>query len=134
MKQHERRDLPFGNQLRRHHRLAESGRRIEDSVIVLQYLPYRFSLFITQAAMELHINRLAGVPLIPNRNADSVLLQQLADFLQAAPRYGNMLRELLTAKNDAGFVPRGEPHRLRLIELRILESGNADDPIQHRFG
>jgi hypothetical protein len=34
----------------------------------------RSGLFVTQAAVELHVNRLAGVPLIANRALGSVLL------------------------------------------------------------
>jgi hypothetical protein len=42
------------------------------------------SLFVVQNALKLHVNRLAGTALVPNRYANSILFQKTADVLEAA--------------------------------------------------
>src|SRR5690606_12335013 len=37
------------------------------------------------------------------------------------PRQGNVAVQLLSTRDHARLVERGQPHRLRLVELRVLE-------------
>ena len=77
-----------------------------------------------------------GIPadaLIVQVAGDSVLAQQRQRGIQAAAGQGDVLRVVLGATDDARLVPHRHPHRLRLVELGVLERREADQAIGQRL-
>jgi hypothetical protein len=53
--------------------------------------------------------------------------------IEAASRQANMLGEILGTADDRRYFPHRPTHGLGLIELRILEGGEADQAVSQRL-
>jgi len=89
----------------------------------------RFLLLFAQNPMKHCFNRLSGEALVTHLRLDLEGLKQLDYIRQAPARQRQMFAKILSAADDARFVECGQPHGLRLIELRILEGSYSQDPI-----
>ena len=61
--------------------------------------------------------------------ANAQVGQRLANVVEASARQADVLRMILSAGDDARLVVGGQPHRLRLVELGILERRQAKQPV-----
>ena len=75
----------------------------------------------------------AGVALVTNGRANAQLGQRLANIVEAPARQADVMRVVLRARDDARLVVRGQPHRLRLVELRILKCRHAKQPVSEAW-
>ena len=67
--------------------------------------------------------------LIANGRTDADVNQGLADVIEAPSWQADVMGVILSARNDARLVVRGQPHRLRLVELRILKRRKPKQPV-----
>jgi len=59
---------------------------------------------------------------------------QFDSFVEAAARQPDMTRMKFGARDDPRLAEGRQPHGLRAIEFRVLESRQADEPCRHRGG
>ncbi|MOA47950.1 hypothetical protein D3C78_1706300 [compost metagenome] len=59
----------------------------------------------------------------------AVFAQQVQSSIQAATRQSYVLGKVLSTADDARLVPYRKTHGLRLVELRILEGRQPDQPV-----
>ncbi len=83
-----------------------------------------------RAALERNRERLPAGALILHQKADVVLMQEGLEFLAAAARNRNVLRELFGTGDHPGRAGCGEAHALLLVELGILEGRQALDLVE----
>ncbi|HEY7188849.1 MAG TPA: hypothetical protein VH436_19970 [Vicinamibacterales bacterium] len=58
---------------------------------------------------------------VANAHANAKVGQRLANVIEAAARQPDVMRKILGARDDAWLVVCRQPHRLRFVELGILE-------------
>ena len=73
--------------------------------------------------------RLAAEAFVSQVTGNAVLSQQGLRGVQAPARQGDVLGEVLCAADDPGLVPNRKAHGLCLVELGVLERGQADEPV-----
>ena len=101
-------------------RFAEGGRGAEDAFIMPDELARRLPVGRAEAALELHFDRLARVPLVPNSGRTRAP-REVPCLRQAASRQRDVLGKFLAARDHPRLVIGREPHRLSLVELRVLK-------------
>jgi hypothetical protein len=74
-----------------------------------------------EGALESCFNGLAGVALVVDLGFDFQLLEECEDFSETATWEGEVERVVFGAGDDTRFVVGGEAHRLRFVEVGILE-------------
>ena len=132
MHKHQGVDFTRRNQPCRHDRFSESGRGGQDAVLVGNHGVSCDLLVGAKLAVKHHINRLTGESLVVEFYSNLVRFEERRDFSKTTARQGDMLGKFLRATNDARFAERGQSHRLRAIEFRVLKCGEPVQTIQHR--
>ena len=51
------------------------------------------------------------------------------NLVEGPARQADVMRVILSAGNDARLVVDGQPHRLRFVELRVLECCQSKEPV-----
>ena len=129
MHEHERADAALGDQPGGDHRLAKRRRGRQHAGLVRQHRVCRRLLLGPEFAVKGHVERAAGVALVANDRCDTQIAQGLANLVEAPSRQADVMRMILSAGDDARLVVRGQPHRLRLVELGILKGRQAKQPV-----
>jgi hypothetical protein len=62
-------------------------------------------------------------------DANAELLERVEHVFEAAARQRDVPRVILGAGNDAWLVVGREPHRLRVIKLRVLKGRKPQQPV-----
>ena len=114
-------------------RLAEGRWRAQHAGIEGQHRGNSGLLIWTQIADERYVQRLAAKALVSQVAGDAVLAQQRQRSVQTPTGQRDVLREVLGAADDARLVPHRHPHRLRLVELGVLERRQPDQAIGQRL-
>ena len=133
MHEHQRVDAALGDQPRGDDRLAEGGRGGQHTGVVRQQRVRGGLLFRPQFAVEDDIERLAR-HIVRRESRRSILevVEQVAQVLQTAARQAEVMRMVLGTGDDARLVVGRQPHRLGLVELRILKGGKPEQPVAQR--
>ena len=87
-----------------------------------------------QGAVERDAQRHAGVALVAHDAFDPEAAEQILDFVQAAAWQTEMQRMLLGAGDHPWLAEGRQAHRLRPVELRILERREAQQAIAQGGG
>jgi hypothetical protein len=131
--QHQRVDAAPGDQRRGGNGLAECGRCAQDAGVVTQHRGNGFLLVRPQRAAEAQVQRLAIESFVLQLDADAVLAKKSPGCIEAAARQRDMVRETLGAADHPGLVPHRKAHRLRLVELGVLEGRKPDQAVRQRL-
>ena len=131
MNQNQSIDLALGDQPCRHGRLPKSSWSTENAVVVDSDSCDSLFLDGPKLTIEFHCDRCACEPFVPNFGPDVVHPQKGHYLRQTPARYGNVLGEILAARDHARFGICRKPHRLRLVKLRVLECRQPEQTIQH---
>ena len=115
------------------HGLAECGRRAQHSGVVVQHRGHGCFLIQAQRPAEGHVERLTRKALIAQIAADAVVPQQVLRGIQTAARQRDVVWVVFSAADHPGLVPDRHSHRLRLVELGVLECGEANQPVGQRL-
>ena len=115
------------------HCLAESCRRAQHAGVVLQHGFGCRLLVRPQRADERNHQRFARRAFVPQIAADTLIPKELLNCIQATAWQADVLREVLGAPDDSGLVPHRHAHGLRPVELRVLEGGQAHQPVRERL-
>ncbi len=110
-------------------RLAERSRRRQHAGVVRCHRLGGGHLLWPQLASERHVQGPPALTFVAGDGADAEVGQFLAHVVQTAARYADVLRVVLGTGNDARLVVRGQPHRLRFVELRILEGRDPEQTV-----
>jgi hypothetical protein len=86
-------------------------------------------LFYPQLSLESHFERRAQVALIADVRLDPQLGKQRDEVVEAAARQSDVPWVIRGACNQAGFVPRGQPHGLRAMEHGVLKRSQPEQPV-----
>ena len=111
--------------------LPKRGRRRENAVFVARERIQRTELFGPQCPEEACRKRGARLPVIFELRFDAVRSQQFKRLVEATPRQRNVARVEYRTGDDARFPIGRQPHRLRPVILRVLESSNAHQERYH---
>jgi hypothetical protein len=79
-----------------------------------------------ELTLELHFNRCARKPFVPNFGPDLVRLEKSQCLRETSTGHSDVLGEVLAAGNHTRLVVRREPHRLSFVELGILKCRQAE--------
>ncbi|MFO1206301.1 MAG: hypothetical protein U1E63_11330 [Burkholderiales bacterium] len=109
--------------------LAECGRGTKHAHIVTKHRGNGRLLISPKRPDESHINRLAGIALVPEITADGILAQQLLRGIEAAARKGNVAGIVFGAADHPGLVPHRQPHGLCPVELGVLKRRESDQAV-----
>src|SRR5258708_2242055 len=109
----------------------KSRRSAENSFVVDADPSDSLLLAGSKLTIEFRCDRCACEPLVPSFGTDVVRPQKFQYLRQASPRHSNVLREILTTCDDAWLFICRKSHRLRLVQLRILECRQPEQTIQH---
>ena len=94
-------------------------------------LCHRFALRRQQRPLKLESDGVPCDPLILDLGRYAVRLEEVQHLLKASTWEPNVLRKVLGTGDYAWLPVGGETHRLRLIELRVLERRQPPETIQH---
>ena len=86
-------------------------------------------LLTPQCSLKGQSQRAAGVALVSNGWTNLKVLERVSQIVKAAAWKADVLGEILGTGDDARLVVRGEPHGLRLVELRILERSQSQQAV-----
>ena len=125
--QHERRDSTFRDQVGGEDGLARPGRRDDDADVVGEDRLGGATLHVEQLAAEAEGGAVPGDPLVSKGCRRPPVPEQLDRVLVAAAREAQERALLRGAGDDAGRPVRGEPHRLLLVEVGVLERGETPE-------
>ena len=100
---------------------------------MLQHRSHGGFLVGTQRAAEANGDGCSGVALVAQVETNAVIRQQFARGIETPARQRDVLRKIFGAADDARLVPHRHPHRLRPVELRILEGSQPDQAIGQRL-
>jgi hypothetical protein len=84
--------------------------------------------------LEPKVEGRTGDALVDQVEGDSMRAQHFLNLGPAATWKGDVLREILGARDHPGRHRRRETHALPLVKLWILERGEALDPVQEWRG
>ena len=129
MNQDERIDAAGGDDGCGDHRLAEPGCRCQHAGLAREKRLGGCVLLRGQFAEKGRLDGAAGVAFVAQANADAEIVEQLLQCRVAAARQRDVVGQEFGAGHDAGNVEGRTPHRLRPIELRVLEGREADNPV-----
>lgn len=101
---------------------------------MLQQLVHRCLLARTQRALKLNIQRCTVLTFVVNANINLQISQQSLHVFQAASGKNKVLRMLFGTGDDARLVVGRQSHRLRFVELGILERSDSQQAIPQRCG
>jgi hypothetical protein len=121
-------DQPRGD-----HCLAKRRRGGQHAGVVRQHRFCRGLLIRPEPALKAHLQTAAGVALVANGRANAQVGQRLANIVEAPARQSDMMRVILSARDDARLVVSGYSHRLRFVELRILKRSQAKQPVSEAW-
>ena len=121
MDQHEHVDAALSDEPRGDDSFAKRSGRGQDASLVTQDGGSCGLLFLPQVAVKLHLQRSTVVAFVANDHADAELGEHLPNIIEASAWQPDVMREILGARDDARLVVRRKPHRLRFVELGILE-------------
>jgi hypothetical protein len=93
----------------------------------------RLLLVGPERTTKLHLQTRPGRSLVLQLGPDAVLAQHSERCFEASAWQGNVLWKVLRAANDPGLVPHRKAHGLRLVELGVLERGQADQAVGQRL-
>src|SRR5207244_11450797 len=111
------------------HRFPEGCRCGEDTGLVLQHRVGRELLLASQLTVKRHAQRLSAVAFVADDWPNTQVRQDLTNICQTAARETDVMRIFLGAADDAWLVKCWQPHRLRLVELWILECRDTQQPV-----
>lgn len=89
----------------------------------------RHLLLRPELAVKPHVQRATGVTLVANDRAHTQVGERLAGIVEAAPRQSDVLGVVLGTGDDAWLVVGRQPHCLGFVELGILKSRQAKEPV-----
>jgi hypothetical protein len=121
-----------GDEVRPDHRLADARWRDEDASVVGHESARGLLLHRRKRPLEAEVERRPACTLVLDVQADAVAAQQLLDLGPATPRERHVLRQILRAVDHARCHRGGQAHALLLVELGVLESGEALDLVEER--
>src|SRR5207249_10001826 len=75
------------------------------------------------------LNPTAIAAFVANGHANTEVSERLANVIEAAARQPDVIGKILGATDDAWLVVRRQPHRLRLVELWVLERSQPKQPV-----
>lgn len=129
MDEYQRIDAASRDQVCGNHRFAERRGRRQNAVVMRPKGFCRKDLRLFKIALEGHTigERRPGHPLVVYRDRAPMPRQQRDKLIQASARQTDMLLVKLGAGDNARLAERRQAHRLRFVELGILECGKADD-------
>jgi hypothetical protein len=120
------------HQVRSEDCLANAGGCHEYAGVVLEEGSCGGLLDRRELAVKSHVQLDALVPLVLERELHLMLVQKHLEVELTAARDGEVLREVLRAGDDPGRAPRGQPHSLLLVELRVLKGGEPLHLVEQR--
>ena len=123
--QHERVPGPFGNHANAGHRLAHARRRDEHSDVMGLERAHCVLLKLRRRAAEAVLDGVSILSLVINLQRCAQGLEQRGGVVDAPARQRDMPGEVLRTADDARDARGGEPQPLLLIEVGVLEGGNA---------
>jgi hypothetical protein len=123
---------PLGDQVDASDRLADPRRRHQDPEVVGEHRLDGGVLNVGESALEGVVDGGAVLSLVVGLERRAERTEQGRDLVNAAPRNRHVLREVFGAGDHPWRQRRREPHALLLVELGILERGNALERIQNR--
>src|SRR3989442_10089202 len=129
MHEHQRADLALCDQPCGNHRFPEGCRCGQDTGLMLQHRIGRELLLGSQLTVERRVQRLSIVTFVADDRANVQIRQDLTNVCQTAARETDVMRILLGAADNAWLVVCWQPHRLRLVELWILECRDTQQPV-----
>ena len=130
MDENERVHAALGNEPRSNHGLAKGRRRGEHTCVVLQAARRRGLLFGTQFAAERRRRLSCPPPLVAqNDRTNAERGKRLSDVLETTARQCDVMRVILGARDHTRLLVGGQPHRLSLVELRILKCRQAKQSV-----
>ena len=129
MHQHQGIDTPARNHCGGGDRLAEGRWGAQYAGIEGQHRGDSGLLIWAQMANERHLQRLAAEALVAQVAGDAVLAQQRQRSVQTPTGQGDVPRVVLGTADHARLVPHRHAHRLRLVELGVLERRQANQAI-----
>ena len=109
-------DFTFRDQPRPDGRFTERRRGTQYAFVIIGDLSDGVLLEKPELTLKLHLNRCAGVALIPNVGPNLMRGKKRQRLSQAAARQRNVLCEFRSTCNHARLVVCREPHRLSLID------------------
>ena len=120
------------DEVRADHRLADARWRDEDACVVREQRASRRLLDSGQRAVEAKFELRSGHALVGDIERDAMHAEQLFEVGLAAARESQVFRQILGARDHSRRRRRRQAHALLLVELRILEGGEAFDLVQER--
>src|SRR5438270_8126325 len=96
---------------------------------MLQHRIGRELLLGSQLTVKRRLQGLSIVTFVADDHANVQVRQDLTNICQAAARETDVMRIFLGAADDAWLVVCWQPHRLRLVELWILECRDTQQPV-----
>src|SRR3989304_1824448 len=79
--------------------------------------------------MKLEFNRSSSEPLIGERHFDFERPEEIEQLVETATRESQVFREIFATTDDTRLAERRQAHGLRLIELGVLKSRQADQAV-----
>src|SRR5436190_285807 len=129
MNQHERIHFALCDQLRGNSGLPERRWRAENPILVGSQRLRCLSLCWTAVATKINLQKTSCKAMVGNIDSDVVVTKERTNFLQQAARQSDVLSQILATRDNPRLAKGREPHRLRLIKLRILKRGQAKQTI-----
>ncbi len=129
MNEHERVHPALGNEPRGNDGLAKCGSGRQDSNFVPQHVAGCGLLLAPKLTLKLHFQLTAVAAFVANDHANTQVGQRLADVIEAAARKSDVMRKILGARDDAWLVVCRQSHRLRLVELGVLERSEPEQSV-----
>src|SRR5262245_26135469 len=121
MNEHERVHPALSNEPRGDDSLAKCSGGRQDAGLMAQHGVRCGLLLPPKLALKPHFQPIAVAALVANGHSNAEVDEHLADVIEAAPRQSDVMRKIFGARDDARLVVCRKPHRLRLVELGILE-------------
>src|SRR4029453_594050 len=104
MNEHERAHLALSDEPRGDDGLAKCGCGRQDSSLMAQHGVSCGLLFLPQLAVKLHIQTTADAAFVANDHANAKVGEGLANVIKAASWQPNMMRKILSTRNNTRFV------------------------------
>src|SRR6185295_8486684 len=129
MHEHQRINPALGDQPGSDDCLAERRRGGQDTSIVLQNRLCRELLLCSKLALKGGMQRVSAQTLVTDDRANIQVDQYLTNVFETSAWHADVLWMFFSATNDPWLRVGRQAHRLGLIELRILERGDAQQPV-----
>ena len=130
--QHERVPGPFGNHANPRHRLAHARRRDEHSDVMGPECAHCVLLKLRRHPVESMHDGVSILSLVINLQRRAQGLEQRGRVVDTPPGQRDMPGEVLRTADDARDACSGEPQLLLLVEVGILEGGDAPERVDER--